>query len=152
MKARFTEPMLCVAVAELPSGPEWSYELKLDGYRGLVIKTDGRGGLLSRKGKDLSARFPGITRSLRHLPDDTVIDGEIVAPDAEGRPSFSLLQNSSGRDHTIAFYAFDLLLMLATTSGICHLRLGAKCFGPNCCRSLWNPSDCPRTLTFPPMS
>jgi ATP-dependent DNA ligase len=52
-----------------------------------------------------------MIRALQHLPDDTVIDGEIVALDAEGRPSFSLLQNSSCHDNTIAFYAFDLLLL-----------------------------------------
>ena len=111
MMADFIEPMLCSTTSELPSGPEWSYELKLDGYRGLAIKTGGRRKLLSRNGKDLSTRFPEITRVLQPLPDDTMIDGEIVALDAEGRPSFSLLQNSRGRGHTIAFYAFDLLFL-----------------------------------------
>src|SRR5215831_8313693 len=110
MKALFIEPMLCGETSVLPTGPEWSYELKLDGYRGLAIKTGARCKLLSRNRKDLSTRFPEITRALQPLPDDTMIDGEIVALDAEGRPSFSLLQNSRGRDHIIAFYAFDLLL------------------------------------------
>jgi|SRR5208282_5058149 len=109
MKARFIEPMLCVATAELPQGPEWTYELKLDGYRGLGLNAAGRSRLLSRNGKDLSQRFPDITEALQHLPEETVVDGEIVALDAGGRPSFSLLQNSNDRDHTIAFYAFDLL-------------------------------------------
>jgi len=111
MKAHFIEPMLCGAVSELPSGPEWSYELKLDGYRGLAIKAGGLCKLLSRNGKDLTARFRVITRALQPLPDDTMLDGEIVALDGEGRPSFSLLQNSRGRDHTLAFYVFDLLLL-----------------------------------------
>ena len=111
MKAQFIEPMLCVATSELPSGPQWFYELKLDGYRGLAIKTGGRCKLLSRNGKDLSSRFPEISSALQPLPDDTMIDGEIVALSAAGRPSFSLLQNSRGRDQTIAFYAFDLLLL-----------------------------------------
>jgi ATP-dependent DNA ligase len=92
MKAPFIEPMLCGATSELPLGPEWSYELKLDGYRGLAIKTGGLRKLLSRNGKDLSTRFPEIARALQPLPDDTMIDGEIVALDAEGRPSFSVLQ------------------------------------------------------------
>ena len=111
MKALFVEPMLCGATSKLPSGPEWLYEVKLDGYRGLAIKTGGRRKLLSRNGKDLSARFPEITTALQPLPDDTMVDGEIVALDHQGRPSFSLLQNSRGRDHIIAFYAFDLLLL-----------------------------------------
>ena len=75
MKASSIEPMLCVPTSEPPSGPEWSYELKLDGYRGLAIKAAGRCKLLSRNGKDLSVRFPETTMSLQRLPDDTVIDG-----------------------------------------------------------------------------
>ncbi len=109
MKARFIEPMLCLAVTELPEGPEWIYELKLDGYRGIGLNADGRARLLSRNGKDLSDRFPGTTKALQNLPDETIIDGEIVALDDDGRPSFSILQNS--RDCTIVFYAFDLLLL-----------------------------------------
>lgn len=111
MKACFIEPMLCVAVTQLPKGPEWFYELKLDGYRGLAIKGGGGCRLLSRNGKDLSNRFPEIARALHPVPDDSVIDGEIVALDLGGRPSFSLLQNARGRDHIIAFYAFDLMLL-----------------------------------------
>jgi ATP-dependent DNA ligase len=61
--------------------------------------------LLSGNGKDPRDRFAEIRKALLRLPDDTVIDGEIVAPDPEGRTSFSLLQNSRGRDHTIALYA-----------------------------------------------
>ena len=111
MMAHFIEPMLCVAAAELPQGSEWTYELKLDGYRGLGHSLNGRSRLLSRNGKDLSERFPDITKALQHLPDRTVVGGEIVALDGDGRPSFSLLQNSNGREHTIAFYAFDVLLL-----------------------------------------
>lgn len=55
-------------------------------------------------------RCAEIKKSLLRLPDDMVSDGEIVALDPEGRTSFSLLQNSRGRDHTITFYAFDLVL------------------------------------------
>ena len=69
MKALFIEPMLCVATYELPSGPVWSYELKLDGYRTLAIKADGRRSLLSRNSKDLSGRFAEITKAL--LPSRT---------------------------------------------------------------------------------
>jgi DNA ligase D-like protein (predicted ligase) len=124
MKASFIEPMLCVPTSELPSGPEWSYELKLDGYRGLAIKAAQKCKLLSRNGKDLSDRFPEITWGLEHLPDDTVIDGEIVALNAEGLPSFSLLQNSSGRDHSIVFYAFDVMLLAG--EDLKGLRLEAR--------------------------
>jgi DNA ligase D-like protein (predicted ligase) len=97
--------MLCLAVKELPTGPEWSYELKLDGYRALGLKTAGHVRLFSRNGKDFSTRFPGVTRALDALPDETLIDGEVVAVDEHGRPSFSNLQNF---DRAPIFYTFDL--------------------------------------------
>jgi ATP-dependent DNA ligase len=87
----FTEPMLALAVTKLPEGPAWSYELKFDGYRALALKTDGRIKLLSRNGKDFTKRFASIARAFEPLPDETVIDGEIVAYGSDGRPSFNVL-------------------------------------------------------------
>ena len=55
----FIEPMACLAVAEVPAGSEWEYELKFDGYRGIAFKTRDRVHLMSRNGKDFSRRFPG---------------------------------------------------------------------------------------------
>ncbi len=100
--------MLCVPVKELPEGPVWEYELKLDGYGALGLKSGGRARLFSRNGKDFSARFPSVTRALDSLPDETLIDGEVVAVDERGHPSFSDLQNF---DRAPVFYAFDLLIM-----------------------------------------
>jgi ATP-dependent DNA ligase len=95
--------MLCVAVKELPEGPRWEYELKLDGYRVLGLKGEGTVRLFSRNGSDFSGRFPSVTRALEALPDETLIDGEVVAVDDNGRPSFSSLQNF---DRAPVFYAF----------------------------------------------
>src|SRR5271156_1983894 len=107
-RAQFVDPMLCRAVKELPTGPEWAYEVKLDGYRALGLKTEGHVRLFSRNGKDFSARFPSVTRALDALPDETLIDGEVVAADENGRPSFSSLQNF---DRAPVFYAFDLAML-----------------------------------------
>jgi ATP-dependent DNA ligase len=112
VKARFFEPILCLAVPKLPNGPDWHLELKLDGYRGIGIKSNGHAHLASRIGKNFSERFPTITRVLHRLPDETVIDGEIVAVNEDGRPAFNLLQNFDGAEQTILFYAFDLLILL----------------------------------------
>jgi bifunctional non-homologous end joining protein LigD len=105
----FIEPMACLAVAHLPEGEAWEYELKFDGYRALGIKTGGIVQLISRNGKNLSRRFATISRALQSLPDETTIDGEVVALDEAGRPSFSLLQNSRSQETVLAYYAFDLL-------------------------------------------
>src|SRR6266849_5046059 len=61
--------------------------------------------------KDFSQRFAELVRPLEPLPDETVIDGEIVALDATGRPSFNLLQNYATREYCLVFYVFDLLIL-----------------------------------------
>jgi DNA ligase D-like protein (predicted ligase) len=110
-RACFLEPMLCRAVSELPQGPAWSYELKFDGYRGLGLRTERRSRLFSRNGRDFTERFPTVAHALEKLPDETLIDGEIVAFDRNGRASFNQLQNHARTAHSILFYAFDLLVL-----------------------------------------
>ena len=107
--ARFVEPMKCLPVSQLPEGPAWEYEVKFDGYRALGIKSAGRVRLLSRNEKDFSRSFPLIAEALARLPNETVVDGEIVAFDASGRPSFNLLQNSLKSKPPLVFYLFDLV-------------------------------------------
>jgi DNA ligase D-like protein (predicted ligase) len=107
----FIVPMAALAVDALPEGPEWSYELKMDGYRALIIK-DGRSlQIRSRNDKDLLQMYPTLAAA-GHLirAEQAVIDGEVVAVDSQGRPSFQALQHrSSHPGHSIVFYAFDLL-------------------------------------------
>lgn len=90
-KARFIEPMLLLRTEALPDGSDWEYELKLDGYRAIAIKTDGRVQLRSRNNKDFVGRYPAIARALAPVPNETVLDGEVVAFDESGRPSFNRL-------------------------------------------------------------
>src|SRR5450631_66471 len=108
-RVEFVEPMLALAVAKLPEGASWSYELKFDGYRGIGLKAGGRVQLLSRNGKDFARRFASIAAAIEMLPDDTVIDGEIVAFNEDGRPSFNVLQNQRNRAPELRMYTFDLI-------------------------------------------
>src|SRR3989449_6877474 len=104
-KAAFVEPMLLLRADNLPQGDAWQYELKLDGYRALAIKTGGKIQLRSRNDNDFSLRYPAIAKSLSSLPNETVVDGEGVAIDESRKPSFNTLQNhaASAEGHFFMF-------------------------------------------------
>jgi bifunctional non-homologous end joining protein LigD len=109
---RFLNPMKATAVTELPKGDEWIYEVKWDGYRALGLKHGRDARLLSLKEKDLTSDFPAVAEAFRSIRAATAtIDGEIVAIDPKGCPSFQALQNraSLGKDWQVVYYAFDLL-------------------------------------------
>ena len=112
-KARmeFVEPMLAKPSDHLPSGRIWSYELKLDGYRSLVMKHNRRVTLFSRRGNSLNGKVPTIATAFSFLPEETIVDGELVVLDDTGRPSFSALQNSRFTPDALYFYVFDLLVL-----------------------------------------
>jgi ATP-dependent DNA ligase len=89
IKAGFIEPMLLLRTDQLPDdAASWSYELKLDGYRAVAFKTSRTVHLRSRNDNDFSVRYPAVVRGLTKLPNETVIDGELIALAADGRPSF----------------------------------------------------------------
>lgn len=107
-EALFIEPMECLAVAALPEGSEWVYEIKLDGYRAVAINANGKLSLYSRKRKSFIRQYPYLTEALKDLPKNTVVDGEIVALDDAGHPNFNLLQHSRSQASRICYFVFDL--------------------------------------------
>jgi bifunctional non-homologous end joining protein LigD len=111
-KARFIEPMKARLAEKPPTAGDWIYELKFDGIRLIVVKTDKKVSLLSRNQNELGGRFQEIVDAAKNLPArECVIDGEVVALDEKGRSSFQLLQarEIEGRKSRVYFYAFDLL-------------------------------------------
>jgi bifunctional non-homologous end joining protein LigD len=108
-EASFVEPMDCLSVSKLPEGLEWIWEIKLDGYRALAVKSESDVTLFSRRRKSLNRQFPYIVEALGDLPPGTVVDGEVVAIDESGRPDFNLLQNFRAEASRIQYYIFDLL-------------------------------------------
>jgi bifunctional non-homologous end joining protein LigD len=116
-------PMLATTAAKPFDDPNWLFEIKWDGYRAVAFIEDGRVRLASRNQNDLSAKFPELGDLARFVKAQrAVLDGEIVALDEQGRPSFSLMQQRTGfrpgkhrlpgRDGVaVVYYAFDLLYL-----------------------------------------
>jgi bifunctional non-homologous end joining protein LigD len=103
--------MLCTGAERLPENPEWRYEVKLDGFRAIGRKAGRTTQLWSRNQKNFARRFPGVVKALANVPEDTIIDGEVVALDEHGRPSFELLQGLGTGVPLVVLYAFDLLML-----------------------------------------
>jgi bifunctional non-homologous end joining protein LigD len=87
-----------------------AFLVKLDGFRAKGIKSGGRVHLRSRNDRDFNAKYPAIVQALAAMPDETAMDGEIVALES-GRPSFSALQNQVSGKTTLVYYAFDLMIL-----------------------------------------
>ena len=110
---KFVSPMLATLVRTLPEGPEWEYELKLDGYRLQAIKDGYQVRLYSRRGNDFTKKFAPIAARVSKIEAAAsfILDGEAVSVDAQGKPSFQMLQNrgSLPPGWSLVYYAFDLL-------------------------------------------
>jgi bifunctional non-homologous end joining protein LigD len=116
-------PMLAIATAKAFDNPDWLFEIKWDGYRAVAFIEDGRVRLVSRSQNDLTAQFSELGTLLQFVKAERAIfDGEIVALDEEGRPSFSLMQQRTGfqpgkrrlprrEGVPVVYYAFDLLYL-----------------------------------------
>lgn len=110
MSVRFIQPMAAALVDALPTGGGWLYEAKFDGYRAIALKDGAKVRLLSRKGNDLTADYPAVKAAVAALQSRTaIIDGEVVAFDEAGRPSFQHLHHRSAAPAAIQYFAFDLL-------------------------------------------
>jgi bifunctional non-homologous end joining protein LigD len=108
------EPMLTKTANEPFSKPGWIYEPKLDGIRSIAYIKDDEVRLISRRGLNLTERYPSIEKELAKINDSLILDGEITAIDKDGHPSFQLLQRAGQvtrltKDTRIVYYVFDIL-------------------------------------------
>ena len=107
---RFIQPCSPIHAKEVPAGDGWLHEVKFDGYRVQAHKVGSRVIIFSRNGHDFTERFSSIAQLLHELPAKVaVLDGEVVASDADGRPNFARLHVRWTRPLTIHLWAFDLL-------------------------------------------
>ncbi|MEO8745192.1 MAG: non-homologous end-joining DNA ligase [Candidatus Dormiibacterota bacterium] len=92
------EPMLAKLATKIPSPDDaWGFEFKWDGIRGLAYVDGGRVRLMSRSGEDITPRYPEIHAMGRAIGSvEVILDGEVVALDENGRPSFEQIQQRMG--------------------------------------------------------
>jgi len=107
----FIASMEYLPAATLPEGPEWSYEIKLDGFRLEAVKIGKAVSIYSRRANILNEKFPRIAEALAKMPSSSVIDGEVCAMDDKGRSDFNLLQNFRSAEDRIRYFAFDILIL-----------------------------------------
>ncbi|MGB8857910.1 MAG: non-homologous end-joining DNA ligase [Ilumatobacteraceae bacterium] len=110
MALRFPIEPMKAAMGSLPPSSQddqWAYEIKWDGYRTLAFVDDGTLRLQSSKGLDVTAKYPELEAFAGAVnASSAIVDGELVVLDANGRPSFEMLQR---HETQVAFYAFDVL-------------------------------------------
>ncbi|SNB45169.1 DNA ligase D [Geobacter sp. DSM 9736] len=107
---RDMKPMLATLTDEPFDGSEWLFEIKQDGYRAIAEVCEGKVILHSRNNLPFNRKFPSIIRALEVIPEDAVLDGEVVVLDEKGRSSFQLIQNYSetGKGE-VTYFVFDLI-------------------------------------------
>jgi bifunctional non-homologous end joining protein LigD len=103
------KPMLATATDAPFDSDEWLYEIKWDGYRALAALNHGTVQLYSRNDKSFNQKFHSIVEALEKMDVNAVVDGEVVAIDEDGKPSFQLLQNYLEEELNLIYYIFDLL-------------------------------------------
>ncbi len=108
----FRPPQLATLVDAVPGGNAWMHEVKYDGYRAQIAIAGGKARVFTRSGLDWSAKFPEIVGAAETLDvGSAMIDGEICALDADGRPDFSTLRTAikDSGSTGLTLFAFDLL-------------------------------------------
>ncbi len=114
-------PMLAESITEPFDSPDWLFEIKWDGYRAVAFIDNGNVRLVSRNQNELTSRYPELKNMAGYVKaKNAILDGEVVAVDEQGKPSFSLMQQRTGfrpggkRAPTkagvpVLYYAFDLI-------------------------------------------
>ena len=93
----FISPMKATLADAAFDNPDWLFEIKWDGYRVEAVVRDGRARIWTRNQQDAARYFPDLAGPAPWIDArDAIVDGEVVALDADGRPSFSLLQDRTG--------------------------------------------------------
>jgi bifunctional non-homologous end joining protein LigD len=107
---QFIKPMLAKETDKAFNDKDWIFEIKWDGYRAIAEIKNGNVRLYSRNGNSFNDVYPLVVQELSKIKTDVTLDGEVVALDKEGKPSFQLLQDYRNNSSVILrYYVFDIL-------------------------------------------
>ena len=146
----FIEPVYALSVQNIPEGKGWVYEVKFDGYRCLAGRHSNTVTLWSRRGNIFTSQFPIIAGACEQLAPGTLLDGEIVAVDEQGRISFNLLHHHRSKAEALMFYAFDVLMCRGTSLLKEPLHVRREVLERIFARGLTAPLSLPATLEASP--
>lgn len=106
-------PMLATLSKTIPKEGEWIFEKKYDGYRTMASVNKGKVAVWSRNGISFLKQFPSLVKALERIPQEVIVDGEAVAEDEQGKPSFSLLKKGEPlpKGYALTYYVFDLIAL-----------------------------------------
>jgi len=107
------KPMLAKLVDKLPSGSEWLYEKKYDGFRIIALVDQEKTTLYSRNGKKLNDLFPSLVQELTQIDKQVCLDGELVIENQKGQSQFQLIAAGEPipSSYTLIYYIFDMLAL-----------------------------------------
>jgi len=108
---KFVKPALATLVEDVPTGDDWLFEIKFDGYRAIAAASGDEVRIYTRNALDWTARYPRIAQAVAALDlDGALLDGEIVVVDEAGRSDFGALQSQlKGEGGSLSYFVFDLL-------------------------------------------
>ena len=126
--AAFVEPMECEPVSQLREGSGWVYEIKFDGYRAIAVKAGNQVNLFSRRRKSFNGQYPYVVEALADLPNDTVVDGELVALDDAGNRNLVSCKTTVPQRSAFAISCSTFSCTEAATLLACPLKsVGSYC-------------------------
>lgn len=105
------KPMLAKIKDKPFDGEDWIFEIKWDGYRAVSEVKRGDVALYSRNQLSFNAKYPSVVDALEHLNINAIFDGEVVAFDEEGKPSFQTLQLYDPDKNRLEYHIFDLIYL-----------------------------------------
>lgn len=109
--SNYVKPMLA-KLSDRPAfdDPNWIFEIKWDGYRAVAEIAAGESRFYSRNGTTFQKAYPKIFEALKSIEHKAIVDGEVVAFDKNGKPSFQALQNYNNRKKVpVLYYVFDCI-------------------------------------------